>query len=319
MSTPLITSPVTITGQVQDTPGTDGYNSLVVAGYIAYGGVYTAPFTAPDTVEADGASVTYIPRATTYNDNHGRTQIIPISIPFTGTLDGTLEYKCRLKVNGTMNGGGTAGENVFLRMRTMLALVDQNDTVYPLANWNFGSDGSDSTGYGYNSTSPNYNGVTIANADYGSNVENVDADFKYAPNYYTENSSGSTPNPRFTSPRRKDYRTYTTDANPTADYPALYADGVEHKGMSKISVSGVTSLKLAVLAYAKIPNSRYGNFEIAGTLESLVYTPSSTSLPIYIRVGNDIKQAEKVYLNVGGVIKECEVYLRVGNDIKKLG
>ena len=58
-----------------------------------------------------------------------------------------------------------------------------------------------------------------------------------------------------------------------------------------------------------------GNFSDHSTK----YTESFTwTIPVYINDDGTVKELDKVYVNAGGVIKECTVYLNVGGTIKEI-
>ena len=57
-----------------------------------------------------------------------------------------------------------------------------------------------------------------------------------------------------------------------------------------------------------------GNYTTSGSFE-VTYT---FTLPIFTNASGTIKAIDKVYTNVGGTIKECEVYTNVNGTIKQL-
>ena len=42
------------------------------------------------------------------------------------------------------------------------------------------------------------------------------------------------------------------------------------------------------------------------------------NIPVFVNVGGSVRQVEKAYANIGGVIKECDVYANIGGTVKPI-
>lgn len=114
------------------------------------------------------------------------------------------------------------------------------------------------------------------------------------------------------------FYTFTSDQLNANNQAGNIGRQVTENWTGTASVENATSIKLAILCYLSGEANTWTNAEASGTISVAVFEPARTELPIYIRTGDTIIQAEKVYKRVGNEIKECDVYLRVGNEIKLL-
>lgn len=110
--------------------------------------------------------------------------------------------------------------------------------------------------------------------------------------------------------------TYTSEWLMANNQAGNQGTKIEQNWTGTANIVNATSIKLALLCSLRGEPNTWTNAELNGTINVAVFEPAVTDLPIYVRVGGNIKQVEKAYKRVGNDIKECDVYLRVGNDIK---
>lgn len=207
---------------------------------------------------------------------------------YTGSVSFSApSYTTTYKITYNANGGSGAPSSQTKVYNTTLKLssTKPTNTGYNFLGWNTKSDGS-GTSY-------------AAGANYTANAAaTLYAQWSritYAVSFEgNENTGGSTP-----------------------DQTKVYGTALA------ISQNGFTRTNYSFLYWNTAADGSGDTYEAGATYNenaplTLYAIWKKNNIPVYINDNGTIRQVEKAYMNVGGVVKECTVYLNVGGVIKTI-